>query len=100
MLYERTSDPVHDAAVYDRQQAVGHRRWLAGCPECEECGKPIEDEKCYVVDSQTCICEDCKERKLAEVRRISPILEEMLDDAFFLLWKDTPHDDDAEEDIA
>lgn len=42
---------------HDRRQA----RWLAGCPVCQHCQNPIQDEYLFVIEGDTlherCVCD-------------------------------------------
>lgn len=98
MLYERTSDPVHDAAVYDRQQAVSYRRWLAGCPVCDVCGEHITDKEYILVPPDGTVCQDCWAEQLGKARKhLDPVLVDALEELEFDWRHETPHE---EEDIA
>lgn len=54
MSYFRTGDPLEDFDRYDMAQA----QYEAKLPQCEKCGKPIQDEIYFFVNNEI-RCEDC-----------------------------------------
>lgn len=38
--------------------------WLESRPTCDCCGEKIQDEHCFIINSETIICPDC----ISEVR--------------------------------
>lgn len=52
-----TDDPLRDFARHDAEQQAE----LDRLPECAECGKPIQSEKCYERIDGELICEECLE---------------------------------------
>lgn len=98
---ERTGDPVQDAYLYDRYSEKLRRRYLRGCPECVECGEPIEDEKCYNMGGfDECMCEACGKAQLATALKLTTALYELVETRLLEMYGDTPHDYEAEEEIA
>lgn len=49
-----TDDPVADYERYSADQ----ERELDRLPRCSECGEPIQDEYCYLINDEA-ICESC-----------------------------------------
>lgn len=54
MSYFRSGDPLDDFDRLDRAQA----EWEARLPQCEKCGKPIQDDIYFEIDNDI-LCEDC-----------------------------------------
>ena len=54
MSYFRHGDPLDDFDRLDRQQA----EYEARLPNCEKCGKRIDEDFYYEIDNQI-LCEDC-----------------------------------------
>lgn len=44
--------------AYTAEQEAEREEELKKLPRCSECGKPIQEEECYVFDDEL-ICEDC-----------------------------------------
>ena len=51
-----TDDPAADFARHDAEQEA----WLAKLPVCYECGHPVQDEHCYLINDEV-VCQDCLE---------------------------------------
>lgn len=41
-------------------------RWLRWRPRCEDCGHPIQDERCFPLDSGGFLCPRCVEGRMVE----------------------------------
>lgn len=41
-----------------RQKAREEEEWLAKRPKCSDCGEPIQDEYCYLINDEL-ICPEC-----------------------------------------
>lgn len=54
MSYFRSGDPLDDFDRLDRAQA----EWEARLPQCEKCGKPIQDDIYFEIDNEI-LCEEC-----------------------------------------
>lgn len=54
MSYFRSGDPLDDFDCYDAQQAA----WEAKLPQCERCGKHIQDDICFEIGNEI-LCENC-----------------------------------------
>ena len=54
MSYFRTGDPLADFDRYDAAQSA----WEAKLPQCEKCGKHIQDEIYFDIDNEI-LCEEC-----------------------------------------
>lgn len=52
-----TDDPVADYERYSADQ----ERELDRLPRCSECGEPIQDEYCYLINDEA-ICESCMDQ--------------------------------------
>ena len=59
MIY--SDNPIRDWDRHCDEEDRAYKRWLAKCPICVECKKPIEDGMCYEIDD-TYICESCMDR--------------------------------------
>lgn len=57
-MWERTDDPVADAASWDRYQ----QSLLERLPKCAYCGEPIQDDKCYLINDEL-VCPECLVRE-------------------------------------
>lgn len=51
-----TGDPLTDFHRHDAEMEDA----LALLPKCADCGEPIQEEQCFVVNDET-ICESCME---------------------------------------
>ena len=54
MSYFRSGDPLDDFDRLDRAQA----EWEAKLPQCERCGKHIQDEIYFDINNEI-LCENC-----------------------------------------
>ena len=54
MSYFRSGDPLDDFDRYDMARA----QYEAKLPQCEKCGKTIQDELYFFVNNEI-LCEDC-----------------------------------------
>lgn len=52
-MYFRNGDPLDDFDRYDKEMSQREAR----LPQCERCGKPI-DERYFEIDNEI-LCEDC-----------------------------------------
>lgn len=57
-MWERTDDPVADAASWDRYQ----QSLLEKLPKCVYCRQPIVEDKCYLIDDEL-VCPECLVRE-------------------------------------
>ena len=46
--------------IHESQVEKAYQDWMARLPECSECGKKIEDDKCYKIGGEL-FCEECIE---------------------------------------
>ncbi len=52
----------YDAFVaHEARQEREHQEWLKKLPECEKCGKPIQDDECYEIGDML-FCIGCIEK--------------------------------------
>lgn len=82
-----TDNPVHDAENYS---AAGDRWMEEHAPVCEECGRPIMDSKCTVLED-ACICNECRDKLIGIVekhfsRYMAGVVEDLMDES----KEDTP----------
>lgn len=57
MSHFRTGDPIADFDSRDAEEA----KWLESLPNCDICGKPIQDKHLYLINDEF-VCQDCLER--------------------------------------
>ena len=63
-----TDNPLADFARKDADD----QRWLDSLPKCCECGEPIQDDFCFVINDEA-VCEDCLNRNYKKA--VSDIVE-------------------------
>ena len=94
----RTGNPVVDAERNFSKREDEYRRYIRGNAECCVCGRTIEDDRCYVLDSdETSVCEDCKREQILKARAaLAPEFVNLLEDMLSDLWDRTPHKEEEE----
>lgn len=85
-----SNNPVHDAEIYS---AAGDRWMEEHTPECEECGRPITDSTCVVLED-ACICKSCRDKLIRWVGHHSSYLAGIVEDLLDNLTDDTPMKED------